>query len=112
MNTANPTKICAAPPQFGSTGATSAPNAARQILTRVTSMSSSAQPVNGIDPVTPVVWSKGVSTKPNGLAEVPFDEEVQATSMGPAVFDAPVKRQRDRPGDRAAQPATRRPTRR
>ena len=42
----------AAPPQFGSIGATSAPNAARQIDTRDTPISSSAQPVNGTAPAT------------------------------------------------------------
>ena len=57
-----------APPRRSSdsTGATSAPNADRQIITRVTSISSSAQPVNGTAPVTPVRRSVGVSTPPRG----------------------------------------------
>ncbi len=90
MKTAKPTKICAAPPQLGSTGATSAPNAARHTITRSTPTSSSAQPVNGIAPVTPVVLSRGVSTKPNGLADVPFGMRFSVTAIGPAVVDAPA----------------------
>ena len=46
--------------------------AARHIDHPRTSMSSSAQPVNGTAPVTPVRLSVGVSTMPNGLADVPF----------------------------------------
>ena len=51
-----------------STGATSAPNPARQSVTFMTSMSSRAQPVNGTAPVTPVVLLSGVSTVPVGTA--------------------------------------------
>src|SRR5262245_29810931 len=82
MKVAKPTKVCAAPPQFGSMGATSPPNALRQIETRVTSTSSSAQPVNGIAPVAPVRFSVGVSTTPIGAADVPFGSSVRLTVIG------------------------------
>ena len=66
MNTGKPRKICCVPPQLGSTGANSVALAAsRQIITRVTSTSSSTQPLNGTAPVTPVRLSTGVSTLPN-----------------------------------------------
>src|SRR5437868_5186041 len=42
----------------------------RRISTRVTSMLSSAQPVTGIAPTTPVVLVIGVSKLPNGSAGV------------------------------------------
>jgi hypothetical protein len=90
MKTAKPTKISAAPPQLGSTGATSAPKAARQIDTRVTSMSSSAHPVKGMAPVTPVRLSDGVSTTPKGCALVPFGMSVSVTVIASVVFTAPV----------------------
>ena len=90
MNTAKPTKICAAPAQFGSTGATSAPKAARQIITRDTSMSSSAHPVNGTAPVTPVAFSNGVSTTPSGGADVPLKKSERVTLIGPGELDAPT----------------------
>ncbi len=90
MKTAKPTKICAAPPQFGSTGAVSEPKAARHTDTCVISMSSSAQPVNGMAPVTPVRLSAGVSTVPNGFCDVPLAKIVRLTAIGPGVFDVPV----------------------
>jgi hypothetical protein len=42
----------------------------RRILTADTATSSSAQPVTGIEPVTPVTRLSGVSKMPNAAAEV------------------------------------------
>ncbi len=64
-------------------------------------MSSSAQPVNGIAPVTPVVLSSGVSTKPNGLAEARRNN-VSLTAIGPGVFEAPFNTKHDRSGHAVA----------
>ena len=89
MKTATPTKICAVPPQLGSTGATSAPKAERHTDTRCTSMSSSAQPVKGTAPVTPVRLFTGVSTTPNGRPSS-RSHNVNATLIGPAASKAPV----------------------
>src|SRR5687767_9960456 len=86
-NSARPTKICAVPPQLVSTGATSPPTAARQIVSAVTSRSSSAQPVIGIAPVTPVLPSTGVSTLPNGGAVVPV---CSRPSVTPIVAASPL----------------------
>ena len=64
--------------------------------------------MNGTAPVTPVRLSTGVSTMPNGLADVPFGMSVSVTVIGPGAFAAPVRRQRDRAGDGARRAATRR----
>src|SRR5437879_13889296 len=61
-NTAVPMKI-RAPEGSPTTGS-------RKISTRVTSILSSAQPVTGIAPTTPVVLVIGVSKLPNGSAGV------------------------------------------
>ena len=86
MKTEKPTKISAAPPQLGSIGATSAPDASRQTDTRVTSRSSSAHPVKGSAPVTPTRLSVGVSTVPNGAEDVPWGTSVRLTVMGGTVI--------------------------
>ena len=64
--------------------------AARQMVTRVISMSSSAQPVNGTAPVTPVVLFAGVSTTPIGAADVPCCFTVSATATEANAFPGAV----------------------
>ena len=61
--------------------ATSGATASRQIVTPVTSRSSSAQPVIGIDPVTPVLSGNGVSMVPNGGVVAPVAYEVSDIPM-------------------------------
>src|SRR5690349_7553921 len=63
MNTALPMKIL----PFGAV-AVSPVTGSRHSSTRVTPVSSSAQPVTGSAPCTPVVPSLGVSNEPNGGA--------------------------------------------
>src|SRR5262245_57225812 len=62
----------------------------RRIRTPVISMSSTAHPVTGIDPVTPVLPSTGVSIRPVGMADAPLGIVVRATVIGPAALAAPV----------------------
>ena len=54
-------------------------------------MSSSAQPVTAIDPVTPVALSDGVSIAPVGAADAPTAIVVRFTVIGPAALLAPVR---------------------
>src|SRR4051812_47301073 len=61
----------------------------RMIRSRVTSTSSIAHPVTGIDPVTPVVPSVGVSKAPKGAAVAPLDSVLSDTATGPGEFPAP-----------------------
>jgi hypothetical protein len=61
----------------------------RRIRTRVTSTSSSAQPVTGSDPAMPLSPSPGVSNEPNGATDG-FDTTARATLMVLLAFDAPV----------------------
>ena len=53
-------------------------------------MSSSAQPVTGIDPAMPVALSGGVSMNPKGYVLAPDGTTVSVTDTGPAVLPAPV----------------------
>src|SRR6188472_832529 len=91
MNTPFPTKICATPPQRGSLPTDSPVTASRQIVTPVVSISSNSQPEIGIAPVTPVALSTGVSTAPNGLADLPFALSVSVTSSVSMVTAEPAR---------------------
>jgi hypothetical protein len=56
----------------------------------VTSTSSTAQPVIAIDPVTPVAFSRGVSTVPVGAVLADGGITRTVTAIGAIVFPAPV----------------------
>src|SRR4051812_14526931 len=71
---------CGASPATGS----------RRIRTAVTTSSSSAQPVTGMDPLRPAALLAGVSKAPNGAADVPFGYTDRVTLTDPGAFDAPV----------------------
>ncbi len=90
MNRPLPTNNCAAPTQFPFAGAASPATAARHRNTFATSTSSSAHPVNGTAPVTPVALLLGVSTTPKGFAEVPGAMTASVTLIGPVVLPAPA----------------------
>src|SRR3990170_2221488 len=73
-----------ASPMYLSVPAGSPATGARRIRTRVTPLSSSAQPVTATDPVTPVAFCVGVSKLPKGgtvvgtgtMAETSFDDRL------------------------------------
>src|SRR5829696_6978367 len=60
------------------------------IRTRVTSRSSSAQPVTGIEPATPDTPSDGVSNDPNGAVACGARTRASVAVTVLLVFDAPV----------------------
>ena len=60
------------------------------MFTSAISASSSAHPVTGIAPVTPLTLLAGVSMTPNGLAPVPVCITRSVTLIGGAKLPAPV----------------------
>src|SRR5258708_17123972 len=78
-------------PTYTLVPARSPPTGSRKIRTRVTPTSSSAQPVTGTEPASPVVPLSGVSKYPTGAADVPDGMRVRLTGRGPTVLAAPFK---------------------